>query len=114
MHLNASAELKKANTILSPHLEALSSGSMMIEFDNMQTAHQLGEPLCGRVKIYLIDEFEAMNITLNLFGYLRSHFSVGSQFGDKTRLAKTLIDIEYTLANFEGGLTHRGMYEYPF
>jgi len=83
-------ELKKtANTILSPHLEALSSGSMLIEFDNMQTAHQLGEPLCGRLKIYLQDDFEAKNITINLFGYVRSHFS------EKTRLAKTLIDIDY-------------------
>lgn|ERR1719246_430047 len=34
-----SGAVKKSNTILSPHLEILASGSMIIEFDNMDTAH---------------------------------------------------------------------------
>lgn len=95
--------VKKSNTILSPQLEVLANGSMMIEFDNMQTAHQLGQPLCGRLKIYLKENFEAINVTLNLIGFCRSHFPQTSQFGDTTRLAKTLVDVEYTLANFHGG-----------
>ena len=45
----------------------------------------------------------------------RSHLAISSKYGDKTRLAKTIVDVEYTLANFEGrGQNHRGMYEYPF
>mmetsp|Transcript_20783 Transcript_20783/g.25424 ORF Transcript_20783/g.25424 Transcript_20783/m.25424 type:complete len:96 (+) Transcript_20783:306-593(+) len=82
MAFNYSADVKKSGTILSPHLEILATGSMVIEFDNMMTAHKLKESLKGRIKLYLQEEFEAANITLNLIGYLRSHFSVSSQFGD--------------------------------
>ena len=73
---NYSADVKKSSTILSPHLEILASGSMVVCFDNMNTAHNLAEPLQGRLLIYLGEEFEAKNITINLIGYLRSHFSV--------------------------------------
>lgn len=62
-----------------------------------------------------MDDFEPLNITLNLIGFCRSHLDISSKYGEKTRLARTLIDIEYTLANFEGGgSNHCGMYEYPF
>ena len=114
MNLYRSRSLKKSNTILSPHLEILANGTMMIELENMLTAHRIGDPLNGCLKINLKDEFKALNITLNLIGFCRSHLAVSSKYGDNTRLAKTLIDIEYTLANFEGGQTHQGMYEYPF
>ena len=93
----------------------MANGSMIIEFDNMNTAHRLGEPLCGHLKIFLKDDFVPLNVTLNLIGFCRSQLAISSKYGDKTRLAKTIVDIEYTLANFEGsGQNHRGMYEYPF
>jgi len=88
-----SSAVKKSKTILSPDLDILDNGSMMIEFDNMHTAHELGTPLCGRLKFYLQEDFEALNITLNLLGFCRSHFADSSQFGDATRLAKNIIDI---------------------
>jgi hypothetical protein len=39
---------------------------------------------------------------------------VQSQFGDSTRLARTLVDVEYKIADFPQGADHRGMYEFPF
>ena len=54
---NYSADVKKSGTILSPHLEILASGSMVIEFQNMAsaTAHNLAEPLQGRLLVYLAE-----------------------------------------------------------
>mmetsp|Transcript_35121 Transcript_35121/g.42963 ORF Transcript_35121/g.42963 Transcript_35121/m.42963 type:complete len:121 (+) Transcript_35121:291-653(+) len=115
----APPEVKKSGTILSPHIEVLKSGSMLIEFDNMQSAHRLDQRLTGKIKIWLAEPFEAANLTLSLNGFLRSQFQAGAgtaDYGDDkiARLAQTLCNVDYTLATFENGLTAQGMMEFPF
>ena len=80
----------------------------------MMTAHNLTEPLNGKILLFLKEELVAKSITMNLIGYLRSRFKRQEQFQDETRLAKTLVDVEYKIADFGAGEGHLGMYEYPF
>ena len=80
----------------------------------MMTAHNLTEPLNGKILLFLKEELVAKSITINLIGYLRSRFKRQEQFQDETRLAKTLVDVEYKIADFGAGEGHHGMYEYPF
>ena len=80
----------------------------------MMTAHNLTEPLNGKILLFLKEELVAKSITMNLIGYLRSRFKRQEQFQDETRLAKTIIDVEYKIADFGGGESHHGMYEFPF
>ena len=87
MAFNYSADAKKAGTILSPHLETLSSASMLIEFENMETAHKLGDVLRGRIKVNFREEFVACDVSLQLVGFLRSHFTNNSKHKELMRLA---------------------------
>jgi len=64
MAFNYATDVKKSGTILSPHLEVLSTASMLIEFENMETAHKLGDTLKGRVKVNFQEEFLATDLTL--------------------------------------------------
>lgn len=112
-----------AGTILSPHLETITTGSMFIALDNPTHFKSVHEPLTGRIKINLSEAFEATKLTVTLIGFLRSHFNAdpkADQFGKAPaavgmlRLAKTLISISYTIHEFEEGIYHQGMSEYPF
>lgn len=123
MKLNYQQPGKKAATILSPHLETLSTGSIFIELENSQTSLPIGQPIKGKIKVNLTEAFEAKSITLGLCGYQRSHFQTanqGDQFGKSatspgmTRLAKNVLDIKYIVANFDESEVQSGQSEYPF
>lgn len=71
----------------------------------------------------LKEVFDAKSVTLSVCGYQRSHFTAtgkeGDQFGKTgvpsvTRLAKTILAVNYTVANFAEGETQNGMSEFPF
>ena len=79
---------------------------MLIELDNMQTAHPLNQRLTGKIKTYLQVPFQAANVQITLNGFIRSQFCAGSsQHGcQKTaRLAHKLCTVTYTIAEFEEG-----------
>lgn len=44
---------KKATTILSPHLETITYGSMIIVLDNSQTSLAYNKPITGKIKVHL-------------------------------------------------------------
>ena len=111
--------VKKAGTILSPHLEVLDSGGMIVHLDNMDKASPRDKPLTGRIKIWLSEPFEPANLTILITGFLRSQLAANvpanSAADDEvTRLARTLVNVEYTLATFEEGIVGEGMMEFPF
>ena len=111
--------IKKAGTILSPHLEVLENGGMIVELDSMRTAASMDRSLRGRIKIYLPEPFEPANLTILITGFLRSQLAANvpaNAAGEEevTRLARTLINVEYTLATFEDGIVAQGMMEFPF
>lgn len=65
-------KVRKAGTILSPHLEQLDTGGMIVELDNMNSATRGDQPLTGKVKIYLSEPFEPEFLTMQINGFLRS------------------------------------------
>lgn len=115
--LNSTTDTKKSDTILTPHLELLGSGGMVIEFENMATPHDSTKPLKGRILLYLQEGFLAKNIIINLIGHLRTLFK-GQESQEEIRLAETIVNVDYMIADFDDDdLTdpnHQGMYEYPF
>ena len=76
--MNASSssvgQVKKAKTILTPHLEAGPQGSMLIVLDNQRTSHPINEPITGKIKVHLHQPFDVNAITLSLAGFQRSFF----------------------------------------
>ncbi len=114
---------KKATTILSPHLETLSTGSMFIQLENASQSHPINQPLKGVIKVNLKEAFDAKSVTLSICGFQRSHFTAaggqGDQFGKTgvpsvTRLVKTNLNVNYTVANFAEGEMQNGQSEFPF
>lgn len=75
LKLNYQKPGKKATTILSPHLDTIDYGNIIIVLDNSQTSLNIDEPITGKIKVNLTKEFDASAITLNLCGYQRSHFT---------------------------------------
>lgn len=69
---------KKSKTILTPHLEVGSFGSMLIVLDNTATSHPINEPISGKIKVNLNEPFEANAVTLSLCGFQRSFFNRSS------------------------------------
>ena len=69
---------KKSKTILTPHLEVGSFGSMLIVLDNTTTSHPINEPISGKVKVNLNEPFDANAVTLSLCGFQRSFFNRSS------------------------------------
>ena len=67
---------KKSTCILSPHLETVpaSMGSMNIALDNCHVSVSSDSTISGKVKIIMTSPLEALGITLNLCGFIRSHF----------------------------------------
>ena len=68
----AAPGVKRAGTILSPHLEVLEHGGMVVELDNMRSAVACDQPLTGKIKIYLPEPFIPANLTILITGFLRS------------------------------------------
>lgn len=112
---------KKATTILSPNLETIDYGSIIIVLDNSQTSLPIDQAISGKIKVNLFKEFDASAITLNLCGYQRSHFKApeeSSNFQGQsqgTRLAKTIISQNLVITEFpEGSNPLNGQSEYAF
>ena len=65
---------KKATTILSPHLETIDFGSMLIVLNDESTSFEIGQPLSGKIKVNLKMPFDASALTLGFCGFQRSYF----------------------------------------
>ena len=84
---------------------------MIIVLDNSQSSHACNRPITGKIKVHLTEPFDASAITLNLCGYQRSHFnptSAADQFQASqgvTRLAKSLLSVNFVVAEFPDGAT---------
>lgn len=74
MKMSYKATGNLSDTILSPHLEMIQTGSMHISLDSPGNSKSTHEPITGKIKINLTEPFEATKLTLTLIGYLRSHF----------------------------------------
>ena len=70
--------------------------------------------------MHLTEPFDASAVTLNLCGYQRSHFnptSAADQFQASqgvTRLAKSLLSVNFVVAEFPDGNKQNGQSEYAF
>ena len=53
MKLNYQKPGKKATTILSPHLDTIDYGSIIIVLDNSDTSHNIDVPITGKIKVNL-------------------------------------------------------------
>jgi len=53
MKLNYQRPGKKATTILSPHLETIDYGSMIIVLDNASSSLPINQPITGKIKVSL-------------------------------------------------------------
>jgi hypothetical protein len=71
---NYSSASRVGVTILSPHLETISTGSMIICLDNPDYSRSVHEPVSGKIKLNLKAPFDASRLTITLVGYVRSHF----------------------------------------
>ena len=123
MKFNYQQPGKKATTILSPHLETISYGSMIIVLDNSQTSLPYNKPITGKIKVNLKSAFDAKALTLGIRGYQRSHFTSvvqGDQFGkagtanSSSRLAKTIISESLVVQEFAPDVVQIGQSEYAF
>lgn len=74
MKMSYTATGNVSDTILSPHLVTIKTGSMRISLDNPGMTRSTHEPVTGKIKINLTEPFEAKKLTVTLIGYLRSHF----------------------------------------
>jgi len=85
----------------------------------MNTASPRDVPLTGRVKVYLPEPFEPANLTILITGFMRSQIAANVPQNDVrdekvTRLARSLVNVEYILASFEEGILAEGLMEFPF
>lgn len=55
-------------------METVTFGSMIIVLDNSSTSLSLGNPVTGKVKVFLKEPFEAKALTMGIRGIQRSHF----------------------------------------
>ena len=99
-------------TLKSDRPPAQNKNMLMIELKNMQTVHEIGKPLCGCLKLNLTECFESIRkITLNVTSQCRIIFR--KRHSEKEDAAKVL-DVDYTIAEFDDEKLEVGMYEYPF
>ena len=112
---------KKADTILTPDCDVITTGSMLIVLVNSQTSHPCNMPITGKIKVNLTEPFDAKALTLNLSGYERSQFNPtqGRKFRfdpnyELIRLAKKLLSVDFEVAKFPEGEVQNGQKEYAF
>lgn len=95
---------KKSMTILTPHLDITTCGSMSIELENASQSIAVGQQVRGVIKVDLREAYEARALTLCLRGYQRSSFVpmiAGDQFqkqGKMQRVARNIITKSFTVA----------------
>ena len=96
---------------------------MTIIMDNSSATQDMTQPLTGVIKVHLTEPFEASAVTMCLKGYQRSHFTTaqpGDQFGKApsssgiTKLARTVINETFVVAEFEPDTVQQGQSEYRF
>lgn len=72
---------KKAKTILTPHLDIITHGSLLIVLDNNRSSHPVNEPISGKIMVNLSQPFDVNAVTLSLCGFQRSFFKQNPGIG---------------------------------
>ena len=98
---------------------------MLILLDNEDKSLPVNRPITGKIRVYLSQPFDANALTLTLCGFQRSFVNavasglpaqaLNTRQDGLTRLSKTIISENFTVAEFpKGQTTLQGMSEYAF